>query len=372
MSLAHAVEKNGDRRILVYIWILLIGGLILLLSASSPLGYSKFQNSYFFVKKQILYGLVPGLALFVFFSHINYFQLKKWAWILYGVCLLLLALVFINGVGVVLHGARSWLNIGGFSFQPSELAKLSVIIMLSHLLTDQKRDWDNWQTSILPILAVLSPAVLLILLQPDVGTLSILAVSIFVILYVAQIPNRYLVFLGGLGLILFLGLLLVASYRVDRLTTFLHPELDPNGKGYQINQAKLAIGSGGFWGLGYQQSRQKYQYLPEVNADSIFAILAEEMGFIFSVGLIVLILLIGWRGLKIAAASNDEFGKLVVSGIASWVVWQSFLNIGGIMNALPLTGVPLPLVSHGGSSYIITLAALGIVMSVSKEANLIE
>jgi cell division protein FtsW len=368
----NEVEKKGDRQILIYLSILLIGGLVLLLSASSPLGYSKFQNSYFFVKKQILFGLIPGLVLFIFFSRLNYLQWKKWAWIVYGLSLLLLSLVFINGVGVVLHGARSWLNIGGFSFQPSELAKLCVIIMLSHLLTDQKRDWSNWQTSILPVLAVLSPIVLLVLLQPDVGTLSILAVSIFVILYVAKIPNQYLVILGALGMILFLALLLVASYRVDRLNTFLHPELDPNGKGYQINQAKLAIGSGGFWGLGYQQSRQKYQYLPEVNADSIFAILAEEMGFIVSGGLIVLVLLIGWRGLKIAAAAPEEFGKLMVSGIVVWIVWQAFLNIGGIMNALPLTGVPLPLVSHGGSSYMMTLAALGIVMNVSRDTDLVE
>jgi cell division protein FtsW len=215
-------------------------------------------------------------------------------------------------------------------------------------------------------LAILFPALILILLQPDVGTLSILVAIIFVMLYISKIPHQYLIILGLIGVIFFIILILVAPYRLNRLTTFLHPELDPQGKGYQINQAFLAVGSGGVFGLGLGHSRQKFQYLPEVSADSIFAILAEEMGLVISSAFIILILLIGWRGLRIAALAPDDYGKLLVSGIVIWFVWQSFLNIGAMVGALPLTGVPLPLVSHGGSAYITILAALGIVVNVSQ------
>jgi cell division protein FtsW len=174
------------------------------------------------------------------------------------------------------------------------------------------------------------------------------------------------------GIICFMGLVFAAPYRMNRLTTFLHPELDPQGVGYQINQAYLAVGSGGFWGLGFGHSRQKFQYLPEVNADSIYAVIAEEMGFIISTLVVLLILLIGCRGLKIAQGSTDEYGQFLVTGIMVWFMWQSFLNIGAMVGALPLTGVPLPLISHGGSAYMSVLAALGIVVNVSKHAYIEE
>jgi len=174
--------------------------------------------------------------------------------------------------------------------------------------------------------------------------------------------------LGLAGIIAFGALMLAAPYRVARLTTFLHPELDPQGVGYHINQSFLAIGSGGIWGLGIGHSRQKFQYLPEVNADSIFAVVAEEVGFIFSSLLIILILLIGWRGLRVAKAAPDEFSRLMVAGIMAWYLWQSFLNIGAMAGVLPLTGVPLPLVSHGGSAMMTMLLAMGIVVGVSRES----
>jgi len=368
MLATSSLYQKGDRQLLLYIFILIITGIIILTSASGPLAYAKFNHdSYFFIKKQLVNGFLPGIVLFLLFSKINYQIWKKMGWGLYGISLVLLCLVFVNGVGLVLNGSKSWIELGGFTFQPAELAKLSIIVVLSLLLIDKRRDWSNWQTSLLPVLAILSPVFILILLQPDLGTLSILLLTTFALLYIARIPKHYLITLGALSLVAFIAMISVASYRVDRLNTFLHPELDPTGKGYQVNQAKLAIGSGGFWGLGIGHSRQKFQYLPEVHADSIFAIFAEEMGFIISLGFIILILLIGSRGLKIANATKDEFGKLLASGIVIWLMWQSFLNIGGIMNALPLTGVPLPLMSHGGSAYMTMLAALGIVLNISKQ-----
>jgi cell division protein FtsW len=361
----------GDKKIILYLFILVIFGLIVLTSASSPLGYTDHNgDNYFFIKKQILFGFLPGLVVFLILSKIPYQFLRKLTWLIYGTSVVLLGLVFVTGIGTKINSARSWLNLFGYSLQPSELAKLAIIIMLAYLLADRKIDWRDWKSSLAPILATLTPALFLILLQPDVGTLSILAVIIFVILYLAKVPNQHLIILGLLGVLCFAGLVIAAPYRVKRLTTFLHPEMSRDGSGYQINQAYLAIGSGGFWGFGYNQSRQKFQYLPEVNADSIYAVIAEELGFIPAALLVFLVLLIGCRGLKIAAVSPDQYGQFLVTGIMVWFMWQSFLNIGAMVGALPLTGVPLPFVSQGGTAYLSMFAAMGIVVNVSKFVQL--
>ncbi|HLD60859.1 MAG TPA: putative lipid II flippase FtsW [Patescibacteria group bacterium] len=364
--MAPRVTAHADRRLLLYLGILLVFGLVALLSASGPMGIAKFNDSYFFLKRQLLFGLLPGSILFIIATKLDEEWWKKYAWYIYGLVLLLLSLVFIPGIGLEINGSHSWLHIFGLNFQPAELAKLAVIIMLARLLTEKDRDWQDWQNSLLPILAVVAPALLLILAQPDIGTASILVVIIFVMLYLARVPGKLLSILGVLGIAAFIGLVLVAPYRLKRLTTFLHPELHPQAQGYHINQAFVAVGSGGFWGLGYGNSRQKFQYLPEVNADSIYAVIAEEMGFVISAGIILLILLVCWRGLAVAKKAHTPFASLLVSGIMVWLVWQSFLNIGAMVGALPLTGVPLPFVSHGGSALMVALLAMGIVVRVSK------
>lgn len=361
---------KADRLFLTYIGSLVFIGLLALFSASTPVGYAKFHDAYFFIKKQIFNGLIPGIIAGYILSRIDFHFLKKVSWLFYLGSIVLLVLVFIPGVGMVINGSRSWINVFGFSFQPAEAAKLGVIIMLAYLLSQKKYDWSNWQTSLVPVLAVISPAVLLILAQPDIGTLSIVGIVIFAMLFAANVPSRYLAVLFGVGMVALVALILIAPYRASRITTFLHPELDPKGVGYQMNQSFLAVGSGGFWGRGFNNSRQKYQYLPEVSADTIFAIVAEENGFLISSGIIVLILLIVWRGLKIAKETHDQFGALLVTGIVVWFGWQSFLNIGATVGALPLTGVPLPFVSHGGSALATALMASGIVLSVSKESTI--
>lgn len=361
-------EKNlqADRKFLIAIFVLVVFGLVALTSASSPVGYEKFGDTYFYLKRQVLYGLLPGLLLFWLLIKIDYTKWQKFSWFIYAFSIVLLVLVFIPGIGNVINGSKSWINIGGYSFQPAEFAKLAIIIMAARLLSDKERDKSNWQFGLLPILAILAPAFGLILIQPDIGTLSIIVVILFAMLYVAQVPKKFLAVLGGLGVVVFIGLMLSAPYRMQRLTVFLHPELDPKGIGYHMNQAFLAIGSGGFWGFGLGHSRQKFQYLPEVSSDSIYAIIAEENGFLISAGLLILILIISWRGLFIAKSAPDDFGRLLVTGIMVWLAWQSFLNIGAMVGVLPLTGVPLPFVSHGGSALMTELAAVGIVAGVSR------
>lgn len=363
------IKQSADRLFLLLFAILVVFGLVMLASASAPMGYAKFGDTYFFVKKQLLFGLLPGLFLLLVLAKINYRFLQKFGGVLYFFSLIALCLVFIPGIGLVINGSKSWVQLFGLSFQPSEFVKLTLIIVLAKLLSEG-RDLRDWKNGLVPIFAMLSPAILLILAQPDVGTLSILVVIIFAMLYLAHIPKVYLLILGLVGVVAFVVLLLIAPYRVERLTTFLHPELDPQGIGYQINQAYLAVGSGGFWGTGLGHSRQKFQYLPEVQADSIFAVIAEEMGLLMTTGLVFLITFLALRGLKIAKGAPDEFGRLLAAGIMIWFIWQSFLNIGTIIGLLPLTGVPLPFISHGGSAMLIALAAVGVVASVSKSSKI--
>ncbi|MDO8499626.1 MAG: putative peptidoglycan glycosyltransferase FtsW [bacterium] len=358
--------KRSDRVFLIYLLILIVFGFTVLTSASAPMGYERFHDIYYFVKRQFLFGLLPGLAVFLVVARLPYTFIKTMAWPFYLLALAGLVAVFIPGIGLAINGSRSWISVGLFNFQPAELAKLAIIIIMAGLLAQPERDLNDWQNGLLPVLAVVSPAVLLILLQPDIGTLSILIVIIFALLFLSRVPSKFLLAMAMVGGVAFMAILVAAPYRVQRLTVFLHPELDPLGVGYHVNQAFLAVGSGGFWGLGFGQSRQKFQYLPEVNADSIFAIIAEELGFVVAAGLIILILLITKRGLRIAKEAPDEFGRLLVGGIMVWFFWQSFLNIGAMVGAMPLTGVPLLFISHGGSAMLTGLMAMGIVAAVSR------
>ena len=359
-------RPRADRFFLLYLAILLVVGLAVLVSASAPVGYNKFGDTYYFVKRQILYGLLPGLAVFLILARLNYRRAEKLAWPFYVFSLLLLAAVFIPELSASYgKNVRSWLSLGPFNFQPAELAKLGLIIVLAKFFSNPRRDPTDWRQGVVPALAVAAPAMLLVLLQPDIGTLAIIAGLVFGLLYLAGTPKIHLLIVGALGVAAFAVLVLVAPYRLERLTIFMHPELDPQGVGYHVNQAFLAVGSGGWWGMGYGHSRQKYLYLPEVHADSIFAVFAEEMGFVFSTALIILILLLAWRGLKIAKAAPDRFGGLLAGGVMIWFFWQSLVNIGAMVGLLPVTGVPLPLVSHGGSSMLMMLAGLGLVAGIS-------
>lgn len=357
----------ADRYFLWAVGLLLVVGLICLMSASSAVAYTKFGDTYYFVKRQIVLGIIPGIIFFLIAAKVDYRVLLKFSPWFYGLSIILLALVFIPGIGVVINGSRNWLRFAGFNLQPSEFVKITVILFLSFLLTEKNYDWDNWQVSLLPLLALLAPAGLLIVFE-DVGTMAIISVIVIALFYLGGMPGRYLWALIAVGVVAFAILVAVAPYRAGRLTTFLHPELDPKGIGYQINQAFLAVGSGGIWGLGFGHSRQKFQYLPEVNADSIFAVIAEEMGLIGSLTIIFLFIFIGWRIFRIGRKAPDTAGQLIAVGVGVWFLTQSFFNIGAMVGALPLTGVPLPLISSGGSAMLANLTALGLVAGISRHS----
>ena len=360
-------KSSTDYVLLSYFTILLVFGLLMLTSASAPIGYAKFGDKYYFIKRQLLIGVIPGVVAFFVASKIKYNYLKNLALPTFAVSLILLVFVFVPGIGSSLGtGASSWLLIGNYSFQPAEFAKLGLILFMAMYLAKKGRELQDFQKGFLVALALGIIPIGLVVLQPDVGTASILFSILFGILFVAGAEIWHVVTLAASGILGFAIMIAVAPYRAARFTTFLHPELDPLGIGYHINQAFLAIGSGGLFGLGLGHSRQKFEYIPEVHADSIFAIISEEMGFVFAAGLVILLLLICYRGFELAKNTSDQFGRILVSGILIWFLVQSFLNIGAMVGILPITGVPLPFVSHGGTALVIAMGAVGLLVNVSK------
>jgi cell division protein FtsW len=349
---------------------LLVFGLLVLSSASAPTAISRFNDAYFYIKRQILFGAVPGLVLFFIFMRLNYRALKPLMWTFFGITVVLLVVVFIPGLRAEFGTARSWIVVFGASVQPSEIAKMFFILFLALWLEHKgPQNIQNFKQGILPFLGIIGSVGLLLILQPDVGTLAIFLSVSFVMVFLAGARVVHLVLLGGLGVLALVGLIAVAPYRAHRVTTFLHPELDPQGVGYQINQAFLAIGSGGPLGLGYGHSRQKFQYLPEVISDSVFAVMAEELGFLGAAGYVVVLLWIFRRSVSIAKKAPDLFGALVVYGVSTWFIVQSFFNIGAMAGLMPLTGLPLPLVSHGGTALMAILSSGGLIASASRQTR---
>lgn len=347
---------------------LVLFGLIMLSSASGPTGYENFGDSYYFVKHQILFGLVPGMIGLFFFLRMPYQMIKGHAFLLLLITIGLLLVVFIPGIGF--GSSHSWIRFGGwFSVQPAEIVKLTFLFYLAAWL-EKRQGSVRGTDSLAPFLMILAVVLGLIALQPDIGTMTIIAAMSFIVYFVAGAPFIFLGGIGAFGFLVFLLLIKIAPYRAARFTTFLHPELDPQGIGYHINQALLAIGSGGIFGVGYGLSRQKFAYLPEVVGDSIFAVIAEEMGFVIAVGLLVLFVAFVWRGLSIARAATDNFGRYVAVGVVSWIAVQAFVNIGSMTSILPMTGVTLPFVSYGGTSLAVCLWGVGVVLSISRDQQI--
>ncbi|HBK35048.1 cell division protein FtsW [Candidatus Uhrbacteria bacterium RIFOXYA2_FULL_40_9] len=352
--------------------VIVLFGLIMLASASAPGGYSDFGDSFYYVKHQLIFGFIPGIAGLIVMSRIPYTFWRRHAWNLLILSIVLLVLVFIPGLSAGIGTAHSWISIGGvFSLQPSEIVKLTFLFYLAAWLSQRGRHGvKDVNTGLIPFIGVLGTIMVLMMLQPDIGTMSIIAAMSLIVYFVAGAPLSHVLGLVGAGIGSLALLIGLAPYRAARFTTFLHPELDPQGIGYHINQALLAIGSGGFFGLGYGHSRQKFEYLPEVMNDSLFAIIAEELGFLIALFVLLLFLAFLWRTLHIAQKAPDAFAKYLVIGIGAWISIQAFVNIASMVSLLPITGVPLPFMSYGGTSLAICLAASGVVLNVSQYSQI--
>ncbi len=358
----------------VILWVtlgFLVFGLVMLLSATGPVALSRTGTSLFFVKRQLINGILPGLVLFFALGVVNYRVWRPLALVALVATIIVLVLVFIPGVGVTLGGARGWIRFGVFSLQPTEVVKLTFLVYLSAWLANREgeREHHTLENGLFPFLFALGSVITLIVLQPDTGSMAVIVLMSLFVYFLSGAPVAWFASLSVLGLGLLTLLIRHSHYRAARFMAFLHPELDPLGVGYHINQAMLAIGSGGIFGLGYGHSRQKFLYLPEVEADSISAVIAEEMGFIVMAMMLVMFGVLIWRCLKISHEARDPFGRYLAAGVAAWMAVQVFLNIGSMTGVMPMTGVTLPFISHGGSAMLALLAALGLVAGIPREAQ---
>lgn len=363
----HKHSRHGpDRALLITLFIILGLGLVILSSASLIISQEHFDNSYHYFFHQLIYGVGIGLVVFFITQKVHYGFWKKWAWLALPLSIGALILVFIPGLGFGNGGAKRWIEIGAITFQPSELVKLGLIIYLAAWLEKRKDNIKSFSHSTLPFLLILGLLAGFFIAQPDIGTLGVVIAIALTMFFLAGASWGHigLIFLGGAAS--FFTLVKLAPYRMNRFLVFLNPEIDPLGIGYQMKQALLAIGSGGLFGVGLVHSRQKYSYLPSPATDSIFAIAAEEIGFIGAVLIVILFVFLAIRGLKIAKKTSDKFGQLLAAGITSWFIIQAFVNIGAITGLIPLTGITLPFISYGSSSMIVSLAGMGILFNISK------
>jgi len=378
MPVARSQVKRDQRRggsgradfiLVILIAVLTVIGLVMISSASVVMSRTVAGQSNYYFYTQAGAAAV-GLVLLYIFSKIDYRFWAKVAPMLLVISFLLLIVVFIPGLGFAHNGASRWINLGFMSLQPSEPIKLALILFLASWFEKKGDDVRDLKKGTLPFLAIVGAIAGLVLLQPDMGTTTVIVATAGIMFILAGASFKHI---GGLVLVGAAGvwaLIAAAPYRLARLTTFMHPTSDSSGAGYQIQQALVAIGSGGLFGLGFGRSRQKFNYLPEAATDSIFAVISEELGFIRASIIILIILLFVLRGYKIAKEAPDVFARLVAAGITTWIAAQSFINILAILGLMPLTGVPLPFISYGGTSLVMLLAACGILLNISKNSVL--
>lgn len=361
-------HHDPDKFLIYLVLFILVFGLVALSSASSVVAYDKFGDAYHYSKNQ-LFGIVLGLVAFWFFAKIDYHYWRKYAFGFLIFSVFLLLLVFIPGLSAHYGKARSWINIFGYSLQPSEFVKLSFLLYLAAWLENRKGELHDYARGIGPFVAILGVVGFLMILQPDIGTLSIIAITSLIVYFVGGGKLSHIVAMLLVGVIGFSVMVQLKPYQMNRFKCLLDHEAYKKDICYQVNQSLIAVGSGGIWGRGLGDSRQKYLYLPEVSGDSIFAIIAEETGLVISLLIIIAYLLLFYRGYLVARRAPDDFGRILAVGIVSWIVVQSMINIGGIINVLPMTGIPLPLVSYGGSAILAALAACGVLVNISKQTK---
>lgn len=359
-----------DRVLFGTVGILVLCGVLMIASAGVVYASVRFGDPYFFFKRQLL-GVVLGFVALFALSRIDYHVYRRWALMIYAVGLALLVVVLIPEVGITSYGASRWINLGPLpTFQPSEAMKLALVLYVAAWCSGKgEKLLRGMESGVIPFVGIVAAPCILVYLQPNLGTMIILAFISVGIFYLAGAAVKHIGGLFGLGVLGVLLLILIAPYRMERFKSFIDPMADPQGSGYQIQQALIAIGSGGPLGVGLGHSKQKGLYLPEPVGDSIFAIIAEEVGLIGAMTLITLFIIFAWRGMTIAAHAPDMFGKLVAGGITIWITGQATMNIAAITSLMPLTGIPLPFISYGGTSIIFSLAAVGILLNISRQSR---
>jgi len=354
-----------DKWLFIDVTILMLFGLLMIYSSSSIWAEYKFSNSFHYVIYQGLF-IFMGIFLILFLSRVNPSFYYKNATKLLVIAIVLLILVLIPGIGSVRNGSRSWFGIGSFGIQPSEFSKLALIIFTSKYLEKSNKFIKDYKKGVFPILIILLFVFGLIMLEPDFGTGMILVVSIIALLFVAGVNIKFFIGLGFLGLLGIIVLIIIAPYRMDRITSFMNPWSDPLGTGFQIIQSLYSIGPGGILGMGLFNSRQKHFYLPEPQTDFIFSIISEELGILGIIIVVTLFIILLYRSFKISLKCENKFNKYLSFGLTFQMIIQAILNLSVVIGLIPVTGVTLPFLSYGGSSLLISSISIGIILSISK------
>lgn len=355
-----------DIPFLISIIILVISGYLIFTSASFGLLSKqpvKYANVAF---NQTFYGLFLGIIACIVASKINYKIYRKYSIYIFFISIVLTLLVFVPGIGLNHGGAKRWIDLGFLSFQPSEFLKIGFVIFLSAWMARMKEKTDTFKYGFLPFSILLAITGLILLNQPDTDTFFIISLAGFAVFLTAGGRWRYVFISAIIGIVVLAAIAYSRPYVMSRINTFINPSSNALGSGYQIQQSLIAIGSGGVFGRGFGQSIQKFNVLPEPIGDSIFAVACEEFGFVGGVSIILFYIFFAFRGLKIAVRTNDIFGRLVVVGIVIMIVSQAFVNIGAMAGILPLSGITLPFISHGGTALFMTLLEVGIILNISK------
>lgn len=360
------MRSAADRPLVVLVLALTVVGILIFFSAALsllPKGSDTFGNA---LLVQVVLGLGGGLVALYALSRMPLVLLKRYALHFFVFSLAVTALVFVPQIGVTANGATRWLSLGPITFQPSELLKIAYVVLIARILSAGRDMGASYQSGVLPFAVVSVVTAVLLLLQPDTDTLLVIFAAGTAMLFASGLRFRDIV-IGALILVMGLGVLIYERpYIRERFETYLHPTADLQGAGYHITQSLIAVGSGEMWGKGFGQSVQKFTYLPEASSDAIFAVYAEEFGFVGAVLLTLLFLFFALRGMWVSARAHDLFGGLVALGLSVLIGFQAFMNIGGMIGLIPVGGLTLPFVSRGGSALLITLAMAGLLIAVSR------
>jgi cell division protein FtsW len=362
-----AKRVSVDRWLFIVTMLLVFVGLVMVFSASAVMAKDKYGSPYAFLLRQLLWA-VAGLVAMVVAMRVDYRRYKSPAVVfsLMGLTTLLLISVFFLDRS---HHTHRWIRWGGFSLQPSELAKPVLILFLAYFLEGRTKSMDDWRNTLLPAAAPVLVFLGLIVLQPDLGTAIACSGITACILFVAEMRMRYFGYAFGAALLPLYLLIFHVSWRRGRILAFLHPYADRQGTGFHIIQSLIAVATGGVTGTGLMEGKQKLFYLPEPHTDFIFAVTAEELGLVGAMFVVTLFAIFLWRGMRASWRTEDIFGCYLAVGITSMVVLQAFINISVVLGMMPTKGIPLPLVSYGGSSLFVTLACVGVLLNITKQAE---
>ncbi len=363
------VNAQPDYLILGLVLGLVALGLVIVYSSSFALGLLAFNDANYFVARQAVWAVI-GTGLLLVFMRLDYHWLRSVSPLLMLAAIVALVAVLLPGIGLERNGAQRWLSLGPLpALQPSEFAKLALIIYVAAWLSGKGTHVRSFALGFVPFVLMVGTVAGLVLLEPDTGTTAVLVLTTMTLFFIAGASLTHLAALACIGGIASTLLILTAGYRADRLFAFVRAEDDPGGIGFQTLQLLIALGSGGINGLGLGASRQKFFYIPGSHTDGVFAVIGEELGFIGAMGVLVLFAVLVYRGFRVVMNATDDFGALLATGIVCWIAYQALINVGGITRTIPMTGIPMPFLSYGGSALAALLAAVGILLNISRSGR---